>query len=274
VSNNEDEISKQLTTMALFATIVSRATTGGRLIRRRPGLHIRNNDKKNGSCVNSTSGSTRTTSSSSNTVVAPTHKWFETVVVAEKLCPFAPPLLRNSNLLRIVHSTATTSQEVVRDVAAEVRLLVGEESSSMSTSTTTTPSTTPSSPPWRHETTLVVLDDRQSPFVTDFRDFVRLSWQLQEEAVGEEFVHLLQLVLFHPNATHQTYASNEVESAADYTIRSPYPTIHLLREVDVLKAVQGGYPNLEELPSRNKEKLLRQGTEWCAQRLRACYYKS
>jgi hypothetical protein len=188
--------------------------------------------------------------------------------------PFAPPLLRNSNLLRLVHSTATTPQEVVRDVAAEVRLLVGDESSSSLSTSTTTPSTTPSSPRRRlHETTLVVLDGQHSPFVTEFRDFVHLSWQLQEEAVGEEFVQLLQLVLFHPKATHQTYAASTegVESAADYTIRSPYPTIHLLREVDVLKAVQGGYPNLEELPSRNKEKLIRQGTEWCAQRLQECY---
>jgi hypothetical protein len=61
------------------------------------------------------------------------------------------------------------------------------------------------------------------------------------------------------------------DSPADYTIRSPYPTIHLLREVDVMKAVQGAYPNLESLPARNKAKLTEQGIEACQARLVACY---
>ena len=87
-------------------------------------------------------------------------------------------------------------------------------------------------------------------FCRDFRDFVRFSWRLQEEAVGDAYVPHLQLVLFHPRAVHQTYASasnasddvDDERAAADYTIRSPFPTVHLLRERDVLRAVQSGYP--------------------------------
>jgi hypothetical protein len=190
--------------------------------------------------------------------VAATEKWFQSIVIGEKLCPFAPPLLkpqqggRGEPLLRIVASEATNEQEAVRDVTREVRLLVGENTDAPA-----------------HETTLVVLD--KTNMFNDFREFVRLSWTLQEEAVGDEFVDQLQLVLFHPNATHQTYATGMDDSPADYTIRSPYPTIHLLREVDVMKAVQGVYPNLESLPARNKAKLTEQGIETCQARLDACY---
>jgi hypothetical protein len=125
-----------------------------------------------------------------------------------------------------------------------------------------------------HATTLVVFDHQEKDkFDRDFRSFVSLSWKLQEEAVGEEYLERVQLVLFHPHATHQTYGEvdEENQNPADYTIRSPYPTIHLLREQDVLEAVQGSYPNLETLPARNKARLMDQGLEICQRRLDECY---
>jgi hypothetical protein len=179
----------------------------------------------------------------SSPLVQSTRKWFQSVVLQEKLCPFAPPLVGNDKL-RIVKSDAHTDDAMVQDVKQEVESLM-------------------MSPTVTHETTLVVFS-RDMPFL----DFVRLSWRLQEEAVADH-VEDLQLVLFHPHATHQTYS--EMTSASDYTIRSPYPTVHLLREVDVMKAVQSGYPDLADLPARNKEKLEKQGLKVCEQRLAACY---
>ena len=134
----------------------------------------------------------------------------------------------------------------------------------------------------QHETTLVILDSEPSPsWSTDYREFIRLSWDLQEHAVEQTgLMGKLQLVLFHPLATHQTYGMNDDSSSSssssesnpgDYTIRSPYPTIHLLREVDVLKAVQGGYPHLETLPARNQAKMKEQGLDVCQRRLVDCY---
>ena len=69
-------------------------------------------------------------------------------------------------------------------------------------------------------------------------------------------------------AKHDTYS--EVEDAADYTIRSPFPILHLLREVDVMKAVKSGYHDLEGLPARNKARLRLDSLEVCAARLAAC----
>ncbi len=41
----------------------------------------------------------------------------------------------------------------------------------------------------------------------------------------------LQLVLFHPLAVHSAYTDGGLPDAADYSIRSPLPTFHFLREV-------------------------------------------
>jgi hypothetical protein len=135
-----------------------------------------------------------------------------------------------------------------------------------------------------HETTLVVLQPSSSERSTssscnsNFIDFVRLSWELQQQAVVDQgYERDLQLVLFHPQATHQTYGSDgdDNDNAADYTIRSPYPTVHLLREVDVMRAVTSSYntnDRLESLPSRNKERLIQLGADVCRKRLAACHH--
>jgi uncharacterized protein len=177
-----------------------------------------------------------------------TQRWFERIVIGEKMCPFASPLLKQEGLLRIVSSNATDTQQAIQHVQTEVIELVGNDCAA-------------------HETTLVVLD--KDSFVKDYLDFVRLSWELQDQA--NMYKDKLQLVLFHPLATHQTYASGQHDSPADYTIRSPYPTVHLLREEDVLKAVTSGYPDLEYLPSRNKAKLTDRGIDHCRRRLQECY---
>lgn len=189
-----------------------------------------------------------------------TIKWFRTIVVGEKLCPFAAPLLKQDSLLRVVASHAKTAKQAIQEVHEQVTALVGEDRQDT------------------HETTLIVFDDHYDSFVYNYLDFIRLSWSLQEEAIGDVYRDLLQLVLFHPRATHQTYAATSVgdggineEQPSDYTIRSPYPTIHLLREQDVMKAVQSGYPDLEYLPSRNKAKLTQQGIDVCRDRWRACF---
>jgi hypothetical protein len=178
-------------------------------------------------------------------------KWVDTVVLGEKLCPFAPQ--KDAPQLRIVASSAATIAQALQDVSLEVSSVLDDDSP--------------------HETTLVTFLD--TPFTADFRDFVRFSWEIQSNCIGTDYQELLQLVLFHPEATHQTYGHDAGEaSPGDYSIRSPYPVVHLLREIDVLRAVEGHYPDLEGLPARNKQKLRRQGLEVCRERLEKCQHSS
>lgn len=216
-----------------------------------------------------------------NHLVQSTKKWIDLVVVGEKLCPFAPPLI-SSNTIRIVASAAQCAADATNDVRVELDLLLRptKHSSEKSVHNDTEINTITCDQTMEceekdvnvplHETTLIVFDGN---FVRDFHDFVRLSWILQSDAVvAGGYVDYVQLVLFHPTAKHQTYGTDDQDgNAADFTIRSPFPLVHLLREVDVMRAVSGSYPNLEDLPSRNKQKMLAQGFHVCKSRLLDCY---
>lgn len=184
--------------------------------------------------------------------LAATRQWLNEVVVAERLCPFVATL-RDTPKLRLRASEASNADDLLREVAEEAHLL----SEGLRFPSSTGP-----------ETTLLVLDD-QRPDVAKWPDLVRLSWRLQSEVINDGgMVDEIQLVFFHPLAVHSTYAEG-LPDAADFSIRSPYPTIHLLRQADVLKGVQS-YPDASLIPARNKERLRALGLEVCAARLEAC----
>ena len=184
----------------------------------------------------------RTTTSSSSVVL--TERWLERVVIGKKLCPFAPP---SQAKLRLLASVAADEEEIVSEVATEARLLhqgiltPGDEFP---------------------ETTLLVLPTLDC--TATWQAFVHLSWRLQSDAiVATGLAEHLQLVLFHPAAVHSIYAVG-AEDAADFSIRSPFPTVHLLREVDMLAAVQR-YPDAAGIPARNKAKLRALGVRACTE---------
>lgn len=206
---------------------------------------------------------------------AVTQKWLESIVIREKLCPFAPPVTFGAQpKLRIFISNASSHDEIVKEVQSEVDLLVGDCYKRTASESQDYPDEHMIHEMSRPETTLIVLNEEKCPSLHDFRDLVHLSWRVQTESIlqhGHE--KDLQIVLFHPLAKHDTYSVQigDEEDAADYTIRSPFPIIHLLREEDVLKAVKSAYKDLEGLPSRNKAKMREQGLRVCKTRLEACW---
>ena len=190
---------------------------------------------------------TTATTNNDDHIIMATRNWFERIVVGDTLCPFAP---RRPELVRMV---VTSNNDVVETVTQEVKFLFH----------TNKPI---------HETTLVILKNHE----LEFLEWIRLSWECQEHAIdGTDLVDQVQLVLFHPRATHQTYQDkDDGDDPRDYTIRSPYPTFHLLREHDVMRAVTSGYSQLETLPQRNKQKMVTQGLDQCRAKLRDCYLTS
>lgn len=271
-------------------------------------------------------------STSSKTKVVATQTWLETIVVGQKLCPFAPPLIQRPELVRIVSCAARDKTTALQFVREEVEYLMmtnncgvhqdDDDDNNNALTSSHGHDELLHSPPPIHQTSLIVFDDplsneidddcpqtTSSLFLSDYLEFVRFSWDLQEYAIlgspnsvsniradettdhrflkKKSYQDQLQLVLFHPRATHQTYGqvvspdddddnenddddNNDGNRAGDYTIRSPFPTVHLLREVDVLAAVQSGYPGLEHLPARNQARMQSQGTAICQERLEAC----
>ncbi|CAE7859434.1 unnamed protein product [Symbiodinium necroappetens] len=144
-----------------------------------------------------------------------TRCWLDKIVIGEKLCPFASSV--QGSKLRLVASRAQDAEAVIEEVSSEAALLVGHAAKIAGP---------------RPETTLLVLDASLS-CAAQWQDLVRLSWRLQAEAVCQQgFQDLLQIVLFHPSAMHSIY-SEGFPDAADFTIRAPFPTVHLLRALEM-----------------------------------------
>lgn len=194
---------------------------------------------------------------SADSRLAATRRWLDDIVIGERLCPFAKPVSQPPRL-RMQASTCESPEAIIRELKEAAAILRhGIE----------TPDD--SSAPHTH---LHVLDSAIGGEALTWRGLVSLSWQLQEEAVlapghGEH----LQIVLFHPHATHSTYADDTAAGApadaGDFTIRAPHPTVQLLREMDVLRGVSEYRGDAVDIPSRNRARMRAAGVETCAARL-------
>lgn len=139
-----------------------------------------------------------------------TRDWVERVVIGLKLCPFAPaPALKG--LIRYATSEADTTEALLEDLATELQRLVA-------------------SPPEEIETTLLIHPRVLQDFY-DFNDFLEVADELLRvlELEGE-----IQIASFHPDYQFADAKSDDIGNA---TNRSPYPTLHLLREESIARAV-------------------------------------
>jgi len=150
-------------------------------------------------------------------------------------------------------SEATDLASLTAELAQEADLLAKSGSGSAETP--------------KHETTLLVLPAAR--WCSQWRELVSISWTLQAEAIAARgHGQAMQIVLFHPKAVRSTYADDLVD-AADYSLRSPFPIVQLLREADVLAAVRA-HPDPAGIPSRNAARLRALGERACYERLAAC----
>ena len=171
--------------------------------------------------------------SSEDPSVTETRAWVERVVIGLKLCPFAPaPAIKGT--IRYVTSEAETAQALLDDLAAELQRLAG-------------------SPPEQLETTLLIHPRILQDF-HDYNDFLEVA----DEALrmmgleGE-----IQIASFHPQYQFADTAPDDIGNA---TNRSPYPTLHLLREESIARAVDA-FGDTGSISAANLATLEKLGTE-------------
>lgn len=143
-------------------------------------------------------------------VLAATRAWLERAVIGLNLCPFARAVY-TSGRIRFRVSHARSADALLADLADELRLLAAAD-------------------PEVTETTLLVLPRALSDFL-DFNDFLDVV-DAALEALG--LADVLQVASFHP---HYQFADSEPDDISNYTNRAPYPTLHLLRQASVERAV-------------------------------------
>lgn len=174
------------------------------------------------------------------TAVAATRCWVENVVIRMNLCPFARPVFE-ADKIRFAVSHATHAERALSDFATEFRRLDNEKAI---------------------ETTLFVMPEGFAGF-DEYLDLLELAEALLND-LGYEGVY--QVASFHPEYRFQ---GSGADDPANYTNRSPYPMLHLIREESLERALTG-YPDLAEIPVRN-EKLTRNiGLAGMRNKLDAC----
>jgi hypothetical protein len=93
------------------------------------------------------------------------------------------------------------------------------------------------------ETTLIIFPDSFAGF-EDYLDLVELA---EELASDQDYDGIYQVASFHPD---YCFADAPQDDPANYTNRSIYPMLHLLREESLTKALEN-FPDPEGIPDRN-----------------------
>lgn len=159
----------------------------------------------------------------SEAIAGQTRKWLAEFVVGLNLCPFARPLL-DSPQLRIAVCAETEADALYRAFLQELDQLQCTPESELATS-------------------LLVFSRALNDF-DDYLDYLDGARDLLAQAGLEGTV---QLASFHPRYRFEGEAS---DGASHFSNRSPWPTIHLIRE-DMLARVLVDFPDPEAIPMRN-----------------------
>lgn len=172
-------------------------------------------------------------------VVQHTRRWISSFVIGLGLCPFARRVF-DADRIRYAVSDARDQNTLANDLARELRLLVG-------------------SPSTQIETTLLIHPHVAGNFL-DYNDFLGVVDQLLDEL---RLRGTIQVASFHPR---YQFAGTDPGAVENYTNRSPYPMLHLLREASVSEAVDASADALS-IPRRNIETMRELGLGYIVPRL-------
>jgi len=160
-------------------------------------------------------------------VVAKTARWVDKVVIGLNLCPFAKAV-QVKGQVRYVVSGAESTSELLGELQRELERLVATPAAEI-------------------DTTLLIHPRVLGDFA-DYNDFLGEADDLVAEL---ELEGELQVASFHPD---YCFAGSDGGDAANYTNRSPFPMLHLLREASVSRAVEA-FPEPAKIYERNIETL-------------------
>jgi uncharacterized protein len=175
-------------------------------------------------------------------VIAETRAWVDRAVIGLNLCPFAKAVQARGQI-RYVVSDATNVDELFDALCAEMHRLVAADAAEI-------------------DTTMLMHPHVLTDFL-DFNDFLDVADEALEE-LGYDGV--LQVASFHPRFQFEGTEADDVTNA---TNRAPYPTLHLLREESVDRAV-AAFPEAETIYEKNMRTLEALGTEGWASLMAQC----
>ncbi len=153
--------------------------------------------------------------------VKQTQCWLDSIIIEHNICPFAKKERDKGSIHFCVNENLDLAQ-ILENLLLECERL--DENPEI-------------------ETTLFIM----TQFAEDFNDYLDMLDIANQLLIDQGYEGVYQLASFHPNYCF----SDSVETdPANYTNRSPYPTLHLIREESLEKALKH-YPQPELIPERN-----------------------
>jgi hypothetical protein len=172
------------------------------------------------------------TSTAEDVIIATKH-WLEKAIIGLNLCPFARAVYVREQI-RYVVSEAETPEALLADLLGELQGLAAAD-------------------PGEIDTTLIIHPRALGDFL-DYNDFLGIA---DAAVVDLGLEGVIQIASFHPEYQFAGSAPDDIEN---YTNRSPYPMLHLLREASVERAV-AAFPDASEIYEKNMATLRRLGHE-------------
>jgi len=162
---------------------------------------------------------------SSQSIIQQTKNWVSQIVVDLQLCPFASAPFNAGNIEYTVIPRNDISQHLH---------LIADNYSILDNDTNI-------------ETQLLIFPDAYKSF-EDYLDLLHLANQILKDL---KYTGIYQLASFHPL---YRFADSQEKDAANYSNRSPYPMLHILRESSLDKAI-AAHPDITQIPKNNIKKL-------------------
>ena len=168
-----------------------------------------------------------------DTITFDTQNWLTKAVIGLNLCPFAKAV-HVKNQIRYKVSDADTPEALLQDLIDELALLRDAD-------------------PQQIDTTLLV----HPATLTDFLDYNDFLDVVDATIIDMDLEGILQVASFHPDYQFEGTEADDIEN---YSNRSPYPTLHLIRESSLEQAV-AAFPDAEDIYDNNIETLRKLGHE-------------
>ncbi|MCA0404328.1 MAG: DUF1415 domain-containing protein [Proteobacteria bacterium] len=173
-------------------------------------------------------------------VIKKTENWIQSFIIDLSICPFAKREVERKTL-RIEVSSSKKNNRALIDLYNEFLLLNKNPAI---------------------ETTLLIFPY----FLDDFHDYLDFLQMAENLIHKEKLEGIYQLASFHPQ---YCFADNNEDSLSNYTNRSPYPMLHLLREESVEKAI-AYYGDTTQIPESNIRNLQELGLKGIKKILASC----
>lgn len=173
--------------------------------------------------------------------ISSTKAWVDKVVVGLNFCPFAKKEVLNDRIRYCCATDKLKPKKLMTLLQKEIELLQHDE---------------------KIETTLIILTQGYESFYNYLDMLDKAEDWIDDNQLRGEF----QLASFHPD---YYFDSEPADSAANYTNRSPYPMLHILREESLERAI-AAYKQPEDIPTNNIAKTKELGLTTMQTLLRDC----